>query len=41
VSFAAGYIPRQLRRYAMQAVTVLECLTFFCSVGVIVYLWLQ
>jgi hypothetical protein len=29
------------RRCAMQAVTVQECLTFFVSVAVIAYLWLQ
>jgi hypothetical protein len=39
--FAVEPLPRHLRRYAMQAVTLQECLTFFFSVGVIVYLWLQ
>jgi hypothetical protein len=29
------------RRYAMRAVTVQECLTFFVSVAIIAYLWLQ
>ena len=29
------------RRCTMQAVTVQECLTFFLSVAVITYLWLQ
>jgi len=29
------------RRCVMQAVTVQECLTFFVSVAIIAYLWLQ
>jgi hypothetical protein len=35
---ARGY---RKRRGAMQAVTVQECLTFFVSVAIIAYLWLQ
>ena len=29
------------RRCAMQLVTVQECLTFFVSIAIIIYLWIQ
>jgi hypothetical protein len=31
----------RFRRCSMQLVTVQECLTFFSSVAVILYLWIQ
>jgi hypothetical protein len=31
----------RFRRCSMQPVTVQECLTFFFSVAVILYLWMQ